>query len=138
MTDYSGWMTEPRREPSLERQLWLGSVPHPWTYEDVRDRFRDLGLCRPAHIQLGKGRELAQYAIVTFKTAADADGVYHWAHKARSTFTWHRGRHAVVRRSKGNVEWAPMLIMLADSPFCLASLPAAAALHLGRCYGKMV
>ncbi len=69
---------------------------------------------------------------------ADAEMVMA-AYEARwNAFTWTGGRHAIIRRSKGNVGWAPVLKILADSPWSMAALPAAAALHLGRCSGKMV
>ena len=100
--------------PRPERQLWLGNVPLNYSHSDVRQRFVKQKYPKPAHAVLGDGANGTKYAIVTMHTAEDADTVFARAREKWSAFVWENGQFAVVRRSKGNVEWAPVLIILAN------------------------
>ena len=126
------------RAPTPERQLWLGNVPNTYGYNDVRAEFVRQGYKWPAHVVVNWGGKDTSYAIVTMHEKAAAEEVMAAYESGWNAFRWTGGRHAVVRRSKCDVQWAPMMIMLADCPWSMAALPAAAALHLGRCSGKMV
>ena len=94
----------------------MGNVPLEYGNEDVRAAFTDQGFPRPGHACLQHGGKSTQWTIVTMHSKRAADHVYNMAQKKWDAFVWEKGHYAVVRRAKGNIEWAPMVIILAGSP----------------------
>ena len=107
-----------RRDSSSlpDRQLWLGNVPLHYRHQDVRQAFGDQGFPTPAYAVLQQGGRNTQWSIVTMHSIEAANYVYFEAQGKWNAFIWEKDQYAVVRRSKGNVQCAPMWIILSDRP----------------------